>query len=342
MLTHNFRHHGLTALLAFIALAVTFTSNSRADDILKIDATRHGSQLKSAFRELVDSVRHYAVDVEINERQAIPGCLIDSKQGWVACKASELNEFADDKDNFRCRLTDGAWKKATLLGSAPSLDLVFLQITEPKDLPTVKVTTKLQPGQWVVSLDRTTELPIGVGVLGAGPREIESAVGFLGLTVDEAAEGLTVTQVLANSGASQAGLKKGDILLKQMDAAARKRGWLAKKLGQIEPGDWFTLLVERDGELIELDVRNGVNWDSVIDRQALMNRFGSDVSPRRSGFRTAFQHDTLMRPADCGGPVVNLNGELIGINIARAGRTDTYAIPINAALEAVKELRQIK
>ena len=30
---------------------------------------------------------------------------------------------------------------------------------------------------------------------------------------------------------------------------------------------------------------------------------------------------------DCGGPLVDLSGKVIGINIARAGRTETYALP---------------
>ena len=32
-------------------------------------------------------------------------------------------------------------------------------------------------------------------------------------------------------------------------------------------------------------------------------------------------------PADCGGPLVNLDGKVVGMNIARAGRTESYAIP---------------
>ena len=324
------------AILACVATALPPTTYGQ--DILKLDASRHGGQLKEAFRDLVKDVQHYAVDVEINKRHKVPGTLLDVRRGWIACKASELNEFADKDDTFVCHFAGDATSEAKMLGYDKSLDLVFLKLTNTPDLADVKPVQELLPGQWVVSINRVSEVPLGVGVLGAGPREIESAVGYLGLTVDETPEGLTVSGVMANSGASQAGLKKGDILLKQLDNPARKRGWLAKKLGQIEPGDWFTLLAERDGELLELDVRIGANWDSVIDRQALMNRFGSDVSSRRSGFRTAMQHDTLMHPSDCGGPLVTLDGKLAGINIARAGRTDTYAIPLDAALEAAKKL----
>ena len=42
----------------------------------------------------------------------------------------------------------------------------------------------------------------------------------------------------------------------------------------------------------------------------------------------------MLQPWLCGGPLVNLDGEAIGLNIARAGRVTTYALPAraNAAL----------
>ena len=39
------------------------------------------------------------------------------------------------------------------------------------------------------------------------------------------------------------------------------------------------------------------------------------------------QHDSVLKPSECGGPLVDLDGKVVGINIARAGRTETYAIP---------------
>ena len=51
---------------------------------------------------------------------------------------------------------------------------------------------------------------------------------------------------------------------------------------------------------------------------------------RRAGFPSYLQHDTILKPQDCGGPIVDLDGKVIGINIARAGRTETYTIPADA------------
>ena len=56
-------------------------------------------------------------------------------------------------------------------------------------------------------------------------------------------------------------------------------------------------------------------------------RMGSELSNRRGGFPFILQHDTIIKPADCGGPLVDLDGKVVGINIARAGRSESYAIP---------------
>jgi S1-C subfamily serine protease len=41
----------------------------------------------------------------------------------------------------------------------------------------------------------------------------------------------------------------------------------------------------------------------------------------------------------CGGPVVDLSGKAVGVNIARAGRVETYAVPADTAKLLIRELR---
>ncbi|MDA7888921.1 S1C family serine protease, partial [Akkermansiaceae bacterium] len=63
------------------------------------------------------------------------------------------------------------------------------------------------------------------------------------------------------------------------------------------------------------------------------------LSEKTSGFPDAIQHDIPLPPQLCGGPLLDLTGQCIGINVSRAGRTKTYAIPadeIQAMLESVK------
>jgi len=50
-------------------------------------------------------------------------------------------------------------------------------------------------------------------------------------------------------------------------------------------------------------------------------------SGRRDGFTKVFSHDADLQPEECGGPLYDWQGNLIGLNIARNSRVRSYAIP---------------
>jgi serine protease Do len=64
----------------------------------------------------------------------------------------------------------------------------------------------------------------------------------------------------------------------------------------------------------------------------------SPLSIRREGFPSVFPHDGRLRPEQCGSPVVDLAGRVVGINIARADSTRTFAIPADVVQKVVAEL----
>ena len=94
------------------------------------------------------------------------------------------------------------------------------------------------------------------------------------------------------------------------------------------PCQTLTFKVRRDQQELELKATLGKRPAGMnFDRSDFQNRMGSTLSERRVGFPVILQHDTVLRPQDCGGPLVDLDGNVIGINIARAGRVETFAIP---------------
>ena len=54
---------------------------------------------------------------------------------------------------------------------------------------------------------------------------------------------------------------------------------------------------------------------------------GAVPSDRDSNFPVVFQHDSPLFPEQCGGPICDLRGNVLGINIARESRAASYAIP---------------
>ena len=71
----------------------------------------------------------------------------------------------------------------------------------------------------------------------------------------------------------------------------------------------------------------------------MLLKFSDDVSLRSGGFDEVIEHDTVLEPRQCGGPLVNLDGRAIGLNIARASRVATYALPASLARQILAKLK---
>ena len=62
---------------------------------------------------------------------------------------------------------------------------------------------------------------------------------------------------------------------------------------------------------------------------------GSSLSKNASGYPNALQSDLALQAEDAGGPVIDVNGSIVGLNIARSERVSTFLIPgkiVNALL----------
>ena len=53
------------------------------------------------------------------------------------------------------------------------------------------------------------------------------------------------------------------------------------------------------------------------------------------GFDQVMQHDTVLDPDECGGPLMDAQGNVGGINIARAGRVVSYALRASLILPEI-------
>jgi S1-C subfamily serine protease len=80
--------------------------------------------------------------------------------------------------------------------------------------------------------------------------------------------------------------------------------------------------------------------DTLASRRAqFQDRLGAELSQRRYLFPSVIEHDSVLEPRQCGGVLLNLRGEAIGVNIARASRISSYAIPAEVAVPIVRSLQ---
>ena len=103
-------------------------------------------------------------------------------------------------------------------------------------------------------------------------------------------------------------------------------------LNKRQPGDWLSIQFERDTTRQSAFARFQHDPGERFERTEFLDGRSGRVSERRSGFEDVFQHDAALMPNQCGGPLCDLSGRIIAINIARRARESTLAIPLNQVL----------
>jgi serine protease Do len=131
--------------------------------------------------------------------------------------------------------------------------------------------------------------------------------------------------------AEKAGLKEGDVIRAVNTTPVTNREQVVESLLDLHEGQTVQLSILRgeeqfDTQLQLMSLKSSPLGDG-IRAQERLDRLGAEVSSRAEGFDQAIEHDTVLRPWLCGGPLVNLQGKAIGINIARASRVTTFALP---------------
>ncbi len=292
-----------------------------------------GPHVRSAFRDIVAEARRATVRVRSDGRDTALGGIVGA-DGWILTKASRL------PGEVTCLLADQREFDAQIVGVNRDYDLALLKI-DAQQLPTLQLKNSPTPdiGAWLATVGMKRG-PQAVGVLSVGPREISHRAGTLGVRLAERTDQPLVVQVFPHTAAEAAGLQVDDLVLSVNNQPTRTREDFVRRIREHSPGDPLRLRVRRGEQTLDIAalLKSRRPW-RLPTREEFQNQLGSQLSQRRFGFPNAFQHDTVIKPSDCGGPVVNLDGEIVGFNLARAGRTETYAIPVAVVIEVINGMK---
>jgi serine protease Do len=153
------------------------------------------------------------------------------------------------------------------------------------------------------------------------------------------AEVARIRVILKDSAAEKAGLQANDVVKSIAGKEIATARQLIDTIRGYQPGEKVELVVERGKEQLNIAVVLGSRSQILHgDRAEFQNALGGPLSERRGGFAQAIQHDSVLTPRDCGGPVVDLDGRVVGINIARASRVESYALPVSVVRPALEQL----
>jgi len=271
-----------------------------------------------------------------NGSAAVALGVIVSPEGHIITKASEVAEHKQ----LQCRLCDGRVLSAAKVAEDAANDVALLKIDATGLVPVRWSTDPVAPGSFLVTAGIDGR-PLAMGVCSHTPRPIMlKNQAYLGVTPEQVAGGLAVRNVTRGGAAAAVGIQVGDIITRLDGQAMTSVEELVNTIRQREPGDPVAVEFLRGSTKREVVATLGGRDVSgkVAKSLKAMNSFGAIPSRRRDEFPQVLQHDTPLCPEQCGGPLVNLNGEIVGINIARAGRTASYAIPAAHMQSLVREL----
>ncbi len=295
---------------------------------------RNHDEVVNAFTPVVSKAGPSTVKISDGKRQLALGVIV-SNDGYILTKASEI---LSEELEFPLTCEDGRGNQyeGVFVSHRPKYDLLMLKV-DAKKLKSIKWNTDPQPlGSWLISPSISAQ-PMAIGVVSAHPRSIRG--GLLGVFLGETPDGVRVEQVFPGTAAARAKMQRGDIILKVNEIEVMDRANLIDTVRSHLPGEKITLHVRRGEEEIAIDAVLGREEDIAGSRAVEQQNLGGPLSTRRSGFQSVLQHDTILRPEQCGGPVLNIKGQAIGINIARATRVASYALPASVIVELIEEMK---
>ena len=295
---------------------------------------RNYETIVNAFAPVVNKAGNSTIRISDGQHQLALGVVI-SADGYILTKASEI--LSDELEfPLSCSDRKGNIFEATFISHRPKFDLLMLK-ADTRKLKPIKWNIDEQPlGSWLIS-PSISENPMAIGVVSAHPRSIRG--GLLGVFLGETPDGVRVEQVFPNTAAARAKMQRGDIILKVNDIEITDREQLINTVRSHLPGEKITLHVRRGEEELAIDAVLGREEDIAGSRAVEQQNLGGPLSSRRSGFQSVLQHDTILRPEQCGGPILNTKGQAIGINIARATRVASYALPASVIVEVIDEMK---
>jgi len=274
-----------------------------------------------------------------------------STDGYILTKASELTglQAVDEKEEepgaISVRIGEGVlYEHIEIEGVDVASDIALLKV-EAEGLKPINFTSteNLKQGTWVVVNGATSRerRRHRVGIISAKARELTKTVRVVvGIGLKTEDEELHITSVSEESGAEEAGFKEGDIIQTADGTKLSTRKELMELLREKKPGDKMMFKYSREGEQKEVEVELMAKPSSKKQKPLTRNdSMSGRFSKRRDGFGQIIQIDVPISERGCGGPLLDLDGNCLGLVIAYANRAEKFVIPSEDVQVIYEELK---
>jgi len=305
--------------------------------------TKQAQDFYKVIDPLVKNISNSTVVIKADDKIVSMGTVTEK---GIVTKYSEISKIGKDaKTNIRMITKDGTSYPINLLHVYNSYDIAVIE--NIGKLPAVNLKKSITPsvGSFIVA-SGASDQALAMGVVSVKPRSLkEKDRGFLGVVMSMKAQkagGVLLNHVEPKSAADRAGLMKNDVILTVDGAAVTNMLEMRNFLQQQMPGDEITISYRRDGVVSAgVKVTLGAREDIPQVRRSRMNsmkRMGGRVNKVSEGFPQVLQSDIQLKSNFCGAPIVDLNGDFVGVMIAKASRIKCYIIEGDKLDELLKSV----
>ncbi|MEI6608001.1 MAG: PDZ domain-containing protein [Verrucomicrobiota bacterium] len=258
---------------------------------------------------------------------------------------TKFSEVVRAGGSLRVEAADGAVRAAEIAGVYQDEDLALLSIAGEALTPVQWFAGEPKLGSFLTAPQPGGQ-PAAFGVISVLQRDLrETDKAYVGVLGDPrfAGPGVMVQEVKADSGAATAGLREGDVILRVNKRPISGMLELRNALTGLAPGSRVAMAINRNGKQLTLDVLLGNRPDLPQfsgGRLLQMEQMGGPTSRVHDAFSKVIQTDMRPDPNQIGGPVVDLQGRVLGITMARADRTRSFVMP-SAAVTKLLESKPV-
>ncbi|MCH2210746.1 MAG: trypsin-like peptidase domain-containing protein [Fuerstiella sp.] len=268
--------------------------------------------------------------------------IVMSDDGDVITKASEISRAT----NPVCMLPDDSPREFKKIGSNTTWDLMLVNVDADNLKPLEWSHDRPSTGWMLISPDSSGR-PLLPGVVSIPPLKLPtSSQGFLGVRLDRRTRnsGVRVDRLLEGGAAGRDGIRAGDVMLSINGKPLKGVNDTVERIKGFPPNRQIEIRVLRGDTIQTVSVTLTPRFvsdqqDVLLDHYSDPKSAGKFASIHNSGFPEVIQHDTDLFPHQCGGPVLNIQGKAVGMNIARAARIISYAIPADVVQDVYESLR---
>ncbi|GEP45915.1 PDZ domain-containing protein [Brevifollis gellanilyticus] len=298
----------------------------------------NGKQILADVEPMLPAARASVAPIENARGKLVATAVWVGADGYFLTKASEVPEL----EKHQIRWAPGDTAAIREIRRLSPHDLVLAQAVSVRGMKPVKfepTTPKTAYGQWLAAPVKGGR-EIRIGVISAQSRRIQGFGAAMGIRMDDQppeTPGVRIMSLADESPAALAGLRKGDVLTALDGKTATSMKDVSALIQSFQPGDFVEVKYNRDGKASSTRVRLASRT------KIMMNWDGEDfanggISLRTDNFAQVIQHDLPLSPSDMGSPLFDLEGHVLGINIARVDRVTTFALPSSVFWKEIEPL----